>query len=163
MTFVGYFDDIRIGERAELGSHTFTADEIKRFARQFDPQAFHLDESAAKRSHFGRLCASGWHSASTWMRLAIRYRDKLATEHRARGQPVAELGPSPGFRDLKWLKPVYADDTISYATEVVEKRESKSMPEWGILRYKNTGTNQAGELVLSYVSTVFIQRRPGSA
>lgn len=160
MSFVAYFEEIRLGERVEVGSHTFTADEMKHFARQFDPQGFHVDDDVAARSHFGRLCASGWHTASVWMGLAVRHRDKVAAKLRARGEPVAELGPSPGFRDLKFFKPVYAGDTITYATEAVEKRESASKPRWGILHYRNTGTNQNGELVMSYVSTVFIERRP---
>jgi acyl dehydratase len=73
------------------------------------------------------------------------------------------LGPSPGFRDLQWLKPVYAGDTISYATEVVEKRPSLSRPQWGIMIARNTGANQHGEPVLAFVSTAFVERRvPGT-
>ncbi len=161
MSFVSYYEDIEIGEREEIGSHTFTAEEIKRFAREYDPQSFHVDEAAAARSHFRGLIASGWHTGSVWMGLAVRHRDKVAAARRARGEPVAELGPSPGFRELKWLKPVYAGDTITYSAEVVDKRYSASKPRWGIVRYRNTGANQKGELVLSYVSTVFIERRPG--
>lgn len=160
MSFVAYYEDIEVGGREDIGSHTFTAEEIKRFARMYDPQYFHVDEEAATRSHFGALIASGWHTGSVWMGLAVRHRDRLAAERRARGEPVAELGPSPGFRELKWLKPVYAGDTIAYASEVVEKRESASKPGWGVVRFKNTGTNQKGELVLSYISTVFVARRP---
>ncbi len=160
MSFVAYYEDIEIGAREEIGSHTFTAEAIKRFARMYDPQYFHVDENAAKRSHFGGLVASGWHTGSVWMGLAVRHRDRLAAERRARGEPVAELGPSPGFRDLRWLKPVQAGDTVVYSSEVVEKRESASKPAWGIVYFKNTGTNQKGELVLSYISTVFIERRP---
>ena len=68
-----FFEDIAVGERAELGQHTFTADGIKAFARRFDPQPFHLDEAAAARSHFGALCASGWHTAAVWMRLMVEH------------------------------------------------------------------------------------------
>ena len=76
---------------------------------------------------------------------------------------IAKLGPSPGFRELKWLKPVYAGDTITYASEVVEKRVTKSRPGWGIVFAKNTGTNQKGELVLSFIGSGFVERRPGAA
>lgn len=155
-----YFEDIAIGERTELGTHRFLADEIKAFAGRFDPQRFHLDEAQAQASHFGALCASGWHTASMWMRMMVDHRRREADATRARGEPVAKTGASPGFTDLKWLKPVFAGDAISYATEVVEKRISNSRPEWGILRIRNTGTNQNGDLVVSFVSTTFVERLP---
>lgn len=155
-----FFEDIRVGETALFGRHTFTAAEIKTFAAQFDPQPFHLDEAAAARSHFGALVASGWHTVAVWMRLAMLYRRAEDAARRARGEPVAELGPSPGFRDLKWLKPVYAGDTIAYATEVVETRPSKSRPGWGLAFSRNTGTNQAGDLVMSFIGSAFVERRP---
>jgi acyl dehydratase len=158
-----FFEDIVVGERAELGSHTFTADDIKRFARRFDPQPFHVDEAAAARSHFGALVASGWHTASTWMRLMVEYQRREDDARRARGEPVAGLGPSPGFRDLKWLKPVYAGDTVTYATEVIETRTSNSRPQWGLMSIRNSGVNQKGEPVISFISVAFVQRRTEAA
>jgi acyl dehydratase len=156
-----FFEDIRIGETHEIGRHTFTADGIKRFAARYDPQPFHLDEAAAARSHFGALCASGWHTAAVCMRMLVARKDRVVAELAARGEKVATWGPSPGFRELKWLKPVYAGDTITYATEPVEKRESKSRPGWGLLFSRNTGTNQRGELVYSFIGSAFVERRPG--
>ena len=82
---------------------------------------------------------------------------------RSRGEPVAELGPSPGFRDLKWLKPVYVGDTIAYASEVVEARASNSRPGWGLMTLRNSGVNQKGEPVLSFVSVAFVERRSAAA
>ena len=158
-----FWDDIAIGERTELGRHTFTADSIKSFARRFDPQPFHLDEVAAARSHFGALCASGWHTASVWMRLMVEHTNREDQAMRARGEPVAALGPSPGFRELKWLKPVYVGDIISYSTEVIDKRASNSRPAWGLVTIRNGGTNQNGGVVISFVSTVFVERRKGPA
>ena len=155
-----YFEDIQVGDCNELGSHHFSADEIKTFAQRFDPQRFHVDEAEAERTHFGKLCASGWHTATIWMRLMVEYRRREAHARSGRGERAAAIGPSPGFRDLQWLKPVYAGDTISFASEVAEKRPSNSRPEWGILRLHNTGTNQNGELVISFVSTTFVERRP---
>jgi acyl dehydratase len=154
-----FFEDIRVGESAEIGRYTFTAEEIKAFAARFDPQPFHLDEAAAARSMFGRLCASGWHTACMWMRLLVDHRRREDDARRARGEPVATLGVSPGFRDLKWLSPVYPGDTITYATEVIDTRPSMSRPEWGIMTARNTGTNQRGEPVLSFVSSAFVERR----
>jgi acyl dehydratase len=75
---------------------------------------------------------------------------------------LATLGPSPGFRELKWLLPVYAGDTVSYATEVVDKRPSNSRPEWGLIFIRNTGANQKAEPVISFVSTAFVERRKAS-
>ena len=158
-----FFDDMRVGEKYEVGRHTFTAEDIKAFARRFDPQLFHVDEEAAKRSHFGALCASGWHTASVWMRLMIDYHLREDEKLRARGEPIATFGPSPGFRELKWLKPVYVGDTITYATEIVELRASKSRPGWGLIWVRNTGSNQRGEPVISFISTSFVQRRDGAA
>jgi acyl dehydratase len=154
-----FFEDIRVGEASDIGRHTFTAEEIKAFAGRFDPQPFHLDEAAGARSHFGALCASGWHTACVWMRLLITYRRREDEQRRARGEAVAQLGPSPGFRDLKWLKPVHAGDTISYATEVVEMRPLNARPGWGIIFVRNVGVNQRGEPVISFISSAFVERR----
>jgi acyl dehydratase len=154
-----FFEDIVVGERAEIGSHTFTAEAIKAFAARFDPQPFHLDEAAAANSLFGSLCASGWHTACTWMRLVILYRRREDEERRARGEPVAQLGVSPGFREMQWPRPVFAGDTVSFATEIVDKRASLSRPQWGIATARNTGANQHGEPVLSFISSAFVQRR----
>jgi acyl dehydratase len=155
-----YFEDIRVGDTIDVGRHTFNADEIKGFARRFDPQLFHLDEAAAERSHFGALCASGWHTAVAWMRLMVDHRRAAAEAARTRGEPVAAMGPALGFRDLKWLKPVYVGDTIAYKTEVIETRVSNSRPESGLMTIRSTGTNQKGEPVITFVSTTFVERRP---
>jgi acyl dehydratase len=152
-----YFEDLAVGEVTELGAHTFTAEEIKAFAGLYDPQPFHLDEAAAAASHFGALCASGWHTAAIWMRLMVR---TMQAQDDAPGAPAARLGPSPGFRDLKWLRPVYAGDTIRYASTLVDKRPSGSRPGWGLVTHRNTGTNQDGVLVFEFQATAFLERRP---
>jgi len=154
-----YFEDLRVGMRAEVGSHTFTADEIKAFAREFDPQPFHLDEAAAARSHFGALCASGWHTAAECLRHIVLARQRQQAELRQRGEPVARTGPSPGLRDLKWPRPVYVGDTIAFALEIVELRTVASRPDVGLRIARLTGTNQRGELVYSVLSSTFIERR----
>jgi acyl dehydratase len=153
-----FFEDTIVGERHELGSHTFTAEEIKRFAGAFDPQRFHTDEAAAEASHFGRLCASGWHTLAVWMKLNVREMQGRATRER-HGPRRARIGPSPGFDELKWLKPVYVGDTISFATEVIATKPSRSRPEWGLVSIRNTGVNQRGELAISFVGHVFVERR----
>jgi acyl dehydratase len=154
-----FFEDIAIGDRRELGSFTFTAEQIKRFAAQFDPQRFHLDEEAGRKSLFGGLAASGWHVGSACMKIMVADAQRQDREAAARGEPVAVWGPSPGFRELRWIKPVLAGDTISFACEIESRRTSESRPEWGILQIRNTGTNQRGELVFSYLGAAFVPRR----
>ncbi len=154
-----FFEDIEVGQRRELGSFTFTADLIKTFARQFDPQRFHLDEEEGRKSLFGGLAASGWHVGSVCMKLLVADGQRQAREAAARGETVAVWGPSPGFRELRWRKPVLADDTISFATEVESLRTSSKRPEWGILQARNTGVNQRGEPVYSMLATAFVPRR----
>jgi acyl dehydratase len=158
-----YFEDIEVGQRRELGSFTFTADSIKRFAAQFDPQRFHLDEEEGRKSLFGGLAASGWHVGSVCMKLLVADSQRQAREAAARGEKVAVWGPSPGFRELRWIKPVLAGDTISFVSEVESVRTSDSRPEWGIVHARNTGANQRGEPVFSLLATAFVPRRSASA
>ncbi|MEX2127701.1 MAG: MaoC family dehydratase [Xanthobacteraceae bacterium] len=147
-----FFEDIAIGDRRELGHYTFGAEDIKQFAARYDPQPFHTDEAVAARSHFGGLVASGWHTASIFMKLQAR-------EIAARGAEPERTGISPGFRELRWPKPVFAGDTLTYTTEVIRKRELASRPEWGIVFSHITAVNQRGELVLEFEGCVFIGRR----
>jgi acyl dehydratase len=154
-----FFEDIVVGQRRELGSFTFTPELIKAFAEQFDPQAFHLDEEAGRNSLFGGLAASGWHIAAVCMKLLVADGKRLSEQQAARGEKVAVWGPSPGFRELRWLKPVLAGDTISYAHVMESARASDSRPGWGIIQGRNTGTNQRGELVFSFLATGFVPRR----
>jgi acyl dehydratase len=154
-----FFEDIEIGQRREVGSFTFTAELIKKFAAQFDPQRFHLDEEEGRKSLFGGLAASGWHVGSVCMKLLVTDGQRQAREALARGEKVAAWGPSPGFRELRWIKPVLAGDTISFASEVESLRVSEKRPEWGVLEARNTGTNQRGEVVFSLLATAFVPRR----
>jgi len=154
-----FFEDIQIGDRREVGSHTFTAEAIKRFAAKFDPQPFHLDEEEGRKSLLGGLAASGWHIGSVCMSMIVADGRRLAQEAVARGDKPAVWGPSPGFRDLRWIKPVLAGDTITFACEVVGKRVSASRAGWGLLEARFTGTNQRGEETFSVISTAFVPLR----
>ncbi len=154
-----YFEDFVIGERRELGSFTFTAEDIKRFARQFDPQRFHLSEEEGRNSLFGGLAASGWHVAAVYMRLLVDDIQRSDREAAARGEDVAIAGPSPGFRELRWIKPVLAGDSISFASKIETKRVSESRPAWGIVQIRNSGTNQRGEAAFSFLGSAFVPRR----
>ncbi len=157
---MSYFDDIKPGDRRSLGAFTFTAENIKTFAAKFDPQPFHLDEEAGRNSIFSGLAASGWHVSAAWMKVMVAEIQREAAARAACGEPVVPLGPSPGFRNLKWIRPVLAGDTVSYQWEVVSTRVSEKRPEWGLVNSLNTGTNQHGVLVLSFEATVFVPRKP---
>jgi len=145
------------GARRELGSYVFTADSIVEFARQFDPQRFHVDAEAAKQSVFGGLCASGWHTASIWMKLNIASSAIETREALAAGRAVPEFGPSPGFRNLRWFKPVFAGDELFYARVVRGTRPLNSRPGWSILELTCEARNAAGELVMSFDSAALIK------
>ena len=154
-----FFEDMQIGARRDTGSFTFTVEAIRKFAAQFDPQRFHLDEEAGRQSLFGGLAASGWHVGSVCMKLLVADGQRLMQEAVARGEKVVPWGPSPGFRELRWIKPVLAGDTISFSSVVETKRTSDKRPEWGILQARNTGTTQRDELVYSFLATAFVPRR----
>jgi acyl dehydratase len=154
-----FFEDCEVGQRREIGSFTFTAGAIKKFAAQFDPQRFHLDEEEGRKSLFGGLAASGWHVGSVCMKLLVADGQRQAREAAARGEEIAVWGPSPGFRELRWIKPVLAGDTLHFASAIESMRPSEKRPEWGILQARNTGTNQHGELAFSLLATAFVPRR----
>lgn len=153
-----FFEDRRIGEVTDLGGHTFGREEIVAFAREFDPQPFHLDDAAAEASLFGALCASGWHTSSIFIRQIVTSR--LAGDVRARSgerQPV--YGPSPGFRDLRWPKPVYVGDSIEFRARLAEKIDMKSRPTRGILASEVQARNQHGDIVFAVMSQILVDRR----
>jgi len=157
-----YFEDLEVGRVTELGSFTFTAENIKAFAAKYDPQPFHLDEEAAKSSIFGALCASGWQTASIYTGLNIRSRQNREAEARARGEEIARWGPSPGFRDLKWPKPVFVGDTLRAETTVVAIRESQSRQDAGIVTFEHHAFNQRNEEVASCRRAALMLKRPAS-
>ncbi|WP_112812178.1 MaoC family dehydratase [Ensifer sp.] len=142
------------GRRTVIGSLTFTAEDIIRFARDFDPQSFHLDEEDARHSLFGGLCASGWHTSAGWMQCFVRFWKDEQRRLAAEGLQAPRLGPSPGFKDLRWLKPVYAGDTVTYAVTFLESRTLASRPGWRINSILCEGENQHGEPVIRFESKV---------
>lgn len=149
-----YWEDIEIGTVTELGKVTMTKDEIIAFATRFDPQPFHIDEDAAKRSHFGGLIASGWHTCSAMMRLMI---DAVVSQ-----SPAAAMG-SPGVDEIRWLKPVFAGDTITGRVTVMDKKASQSRPDMGSVFNRNEIFNQKGELVMTMRGIGLYKRRPAKA
>jgi len=158
-----YFDALEVGSTQVLGDYVFTAEEIVRFARAFDPQPFHLDGEAARTSHFGGLCASGWHTAVVWMKLMGARRSEAMALAMERTGRAARLGPSPGIRNLQWMKPVYAGDRLAYTTSISDKRPSASRPQWGLVFHHNTAHNQLGEQVFAFDGVVFWERAANEA
>lgn len=156
-----YFEDLDIGLKIDLGAHHFTREEIIAFASQYDPQRFHLSEEEAAKTHFGRLCASGWHTGAIWMRRMIETQKKLDADSVARGERPARWGGSPGFKNLRWLAPVFVGDTIRYAMTIADKRPSASRPGWGLIFQFNEGVNQHGQLVFSFEGCAFRECRQG--
>ncbi len=154
-----FYDDLEVGEHHEFGSKVFDTEWIKGFARNYDPQYFHMDEEAAKKSHFGALCASGWQTASAWMRFYVDYNMAIRREAESRGEPVPVFGVSPGIEQIKWMRPVYAGDEISYSQTVADKRTLKSKPGWGLVTSTCEGHNQNGEPVISFISKNMVQMR----
>ena len=144
-----YWDDYEVGQTFDLGSTSFTADEIVDFARQYDPQSFHVDAAAARQSMFGGLIASGWHVTAKLMRLFV---DNYVDQRTALG--------SPGVDEVRWLKPVRPGDTLSASVECASKVPSKSRPEMGIVHEQWRATNQKGELVMTLKGTNMVRRRP---
>jgi acyl dehydratase len=153
-----FFEDRRIGELTDMGAHTFGKDEMIAFARQFDPQPFHLDEVAAKASLFGALCASGWHTAAYCIRGNITSRLAGNDQARAQGARIAAYGPSPGFRDLAWYKPVYVGDTLEYRGRLAKKIDLKSRPDRGIIATDIQARNQKGEIVFAVTTQILAER-----
>ena len=142
-----WFEDIALNEPFPLGSHTFSAEEIIRFGKLYDPQYFHTDPEAAKHSHFGGLIASGWHTVSVGHRKMV---DELFAEEdriRAAGGEPGVSGPSPGVNSMKFKAPVRPGDTVTYTLTVTDKRRSNSIPGWGLLFNNLDAVNQRGELV----------------
>ncbi|RWX78634.1 MaoC family dehydratase [Neorhizobium lilium] len=142
------------GTRVVTGTLVFTPEDIIRFARQFDPQPFHVDPEAAKNYVFGSLCASGWHTCAGWMKMFLAYWQGEVARLESDGLTAPKLGPSPGFRKLQWLKPVYAGDSITYSVTLLDSRPLASRPGTWINMTLNEAVNQNGEPVMRYEGSV---------
>jgi acyl dehydratase len=145
-----YFEDLELDVERDFGTYEVTREEVIEFARKYDPQPFHLSDEAAAKTHFGRMSASGWHTAAMTMAVIAR---KVVNEEQA------GLG-SPGIDELRWKKPVYPGDTLHVRGKIIEKTPSRSRPEMGSFRTETTVTNQNGETVMTFQSIVLIRRKP---
>jgi acyl dehydratase len=144
-----YLEDFTVGSEIESGGMTLTLDSIIAFATLYDPQYFHLDVEAAKKSQYGGLIASGFQTLTVGFRLFL---DTAVLSGTSMG--------SNALDELRWHKPVWPGDTIHTVARVIESRASKSKPDRGIVRAAFRVVNQANEDVLTFVTTVFVARRP---
>lgn len=144
-----YFEDFKVEDVIELGSISASAEEIIAFAKQYDPQPFHIDREQAKHSAFGTLVASGWHTTALFMRLLV---DGLLNDTISMG--------SPGVDEVRWRKPVHPDEKLYGRLTVIESTPSKSRPNMGIIRSLCELTNSEGEVVMSLKGLHFFGRRP---
>lgn len=151
MSQVYYLDDFAVGQVFATGRLKIDADQIKAFARQFDPQPFHLDEEAAKNSVFRGLAASGWHTAALTMRLMAEGEFKPA------GGIIGV-----GFDELSWQRPVRPGDQLRAESEILEVRPSKSRPDRGLIRVRTTTYNQNDESVQVFTGNLIVPRRPAA-
>jgi len=143
-----YLEDFHVGDRFGSDTIEVTAESVVAFARDFDPQPFHLDPAAAEQSVFKGLVASGWHTAAMSMKLFV------TGELRPAGGSVGL-----GVDELRWPRPVKPGDTLRLETEILDVRPSQSKPDRGVIRIRNVTTNQRGEIVQSFVASVLVRRR----
>ncbi len=148
---VHYLEDFAPGQVFDTGKHRVDKNEIFAFARQYDPQPFHVDEEAARQSPFQGLAASGWHTAAMTMRLMVDGEFKPAG---------GILGV--GFEDLSWPRAVRPGDELRARSEVLEVRPSKSKPDRGMIRVRTTTFNQNDEPVMVFTGNLLVPRRPAS-
>lgn len=144
-----YLEDFSVGQVFHSGSHRITEAEIKAFAKEYDPQPFHLDNEAAKATMFGGLAASGWHTMALTMRLLVDG-----------GAPIAGGIIGAGAEELRWPKPVRPGDELTVESEVLEIRPSRSRPTQGLIKLRSTTLNQHGEPVQVFTANLLVPRKP---
>jgi len=144
-----YLEDFHPGETIELGSRSVDRDEIIEFARKYDPQPFHVDEEAGRRSIYGGLIASGWHTVAMLMRLLV---DTVASRSAGMG--------SPGIDEIRFLKPVRPGDTLSARMIVLDVVPSRSKADRGHVRASYEVFNQHGDKVMTMIGLGIYRRRP---
>ncbi|PYK64037.1 MAG: dehydratase [Verrucomicrobia bacterium] len=142
-----YFDDLKVGDRFKSDLFEVTEKQIIDFARDFDPQIFHLEPARGEQALFKGLIASGWHTAAITMRLFVQTLS------------FAEGAIGLGVDELRWLNPVRPGDTLTVETEIIDLRLSRSKPNYGIIRLRNVTTNQRGEIVQTMTANAMVPRR----
>ena len=148
-----YFEDMNIGDLVPFGSVTLDRDTLIAFARDYDPQPFHLSDEGAATTHFGSLAASGWQVTALFMKMFVAEMQKHPDAQ------AASLG-AIGIDELRWLRPVRPGDTLRGTSEIIEKKASRSRPEMGIIKSQVTLFNQADEPVMTMIPITMVRTRP---
>lgn len=143
-----YLDDLKVGDRFSSAEHAMDERQIKAFAAQFDPQPFHLDDEAAKKTLFGALAASGWHTAAITMRLLV-----------TSGVPLAD-GVIGAGGEISWPRPTRPTDVLHVESEVLEITPSRSRPERGMVTVRSETRNQHGDILQVFTAKMVVSRRP---
>lgn len=154
-----FMEEIVPGQRIDLGTYAFTTDTMISYARRFDPVGFHVDEAAGRASPYGAMTAAGLHTACGWMVCYVATNARERARLGAAGKALPDIGPSPGFKAMRWLKPVFSGDVIAYFTTATAKRPLSSRPGWAMVSGFNEGVNQRGEQVFSFESAVLTQMK----
>jgi acyl dehydratase len=144
-----FLDDLEVGDVFRTAAHEITSDDIKRFAAEFDPQPFHLDDAAARRSMFAGLAASGWHTAALTMRLLVTSGPRLAN------------GIVGAGGEIEWKAPTRPGDVLRVTSEIAELIPSRSRPDRGVVVMRSTTANQRGDVVQVLTARLMASRRPG--
>ncbi len=153
--FAARYDDVLVGARVVTGSYDFTKENVIPFAAKYDPQPFHLSDEGAANSHFGFLASSGWLTAASFVRSLVDARDRAVARQAELGFPILVDRPSPGFQNLRWVRPVRVGDRVTYDTQVISK-EPDYRPGFGLARHRGSGVNQAGEIVFQIEHTSLV-------
>lgn len=151
-----YLREFEIGQVTELGTYTFTAENIRAYSTAFAPVGFHMNAGEAAKGLFGKTAAAGFHTCSAWMSCYVATNTAERARLAAAGKTLPEIGPSPGIAKVRWPRPVHAGDVISYRTTVIAKRELASRPGWGIVTFLAEGHNPAGEEVMRFEGKVLV-------
>jgi len=146
-----FYEDVAVGDTFATGEEEITEAEIIRFASQYDPQAFHTDPTAARNLFFGRLVASGWHTAAMTMRLMVR---ALASDEGLIGQ---------GVESLRWPRPTRVGDRLRVEIRVEDKREKRGRADYGTVTLRCVTRNQDGKIAQEMVAHTLVRRRPHKA
>ena len=143
-----HLEDLKVGDRFRSAPYSVTKEEIIRFAAEFDPQPFHLDEASAAKTFFRGLAASGWHTAAVTMKLLVEG-----------GLPLAGGVIGAGVEEVRWPRPVRPGDRLRVESEVLEVRPSRSKPDQGLAKVRTTTLNQDDEPVQVMTANLVVRRK----
>jgi acyl dehydratase len=153
-----FYEELKRGAIYKLGDYQFTDENIKRFSENFAPVGFHMDDEAAANGLFGKRSAVGFHICSAWMPCFVAANKAARESVASQVKPLPEIGAGFGLETIKWIAPVFAGDTLSFQTTLVNKRPLKSKPLWGLIELFNEGFRDS-ESVVRFGSKMLVAKR----